>query len=150
MANFNTNYEKISLRIFERIEGLKNLEYQAGTTLARNVKAEARKSFGDGKSGYPYEFHNSFQSDNVVFYDESKKAVVVDHPAARVLEYGMGTQIIRAKNSEYMHFKGKDGEDVYAKEVEIAPKKPVGFARAAIRETRKDLSKIYKNSIDMG
>ena len=96
------------------------------------------------------EFHNSFQSNEVVHYDENLKAVVIDHPAARVLEYGIGTQVIKAKDSEYMHFKGKDGEDVYAKEVVISPKKPVGYARAAIEETRKDLKKIYKDSIDMG
>lgn len=150
MVDYNTNYEKISLRITQRIEGLKNLEFQAGTTLARNIKAEARKSFGEGKSGYPYEFHNSFQSDDVVYYDENQHAVIIDHPAARVLEYGIGSQIIRAKDAEFMHFKGKDGEDVYAKEVKIAPKKPVGYARAAIEETKKDLKKIYKNSIDMG
>ena len=112
MANFDTNYEKISLKIFQRIEGLKNLEFQAGSTLARNVKAEARRSFGEGQSGYPYEFHNSFQSDDVVRYDENQHAVVINHPAARVLEYGIGTQVIRAKDSEYMHFKGKDGKEV--------------------------------------
>ena len=150
MANYNTNYEKIRLSIFQRIEGLKNLEFQAGSTLARNIKAEARKAFGEGKSGYPYEFHNSFQSDEVVHYDENLKAVVIDHPAARVLEYGIGTQVIKAKDAEFMHFKGKDGEDVYVKEVVISPKKPVGYARAAIEETRKDLKKIYKDSIDMG
>lgn len=150
MANYNTNYENVRLQIFQRIEGLKNLEFQAGTTLARNIKAEARKSFGDGKSGYPYEFHNSFSSDEVVHFDENQHAVVIDHPAARVLEYGIGSQVIRAKDAEFMHFTGKDGQEVYAKEVVISPKKPVGYVRAAIEETKKDLHKIYKDSIDIG
>ncbi len=60
----------------------------------------------------------------------------------------MGTQVIKAKDSEFMHFKGKDGEDVYTKEVVISPKKPVGYARAAIEETKKDLAKIFKDSIE--
>ena len=147
MANSKVNIEKLKLAIIERQEGIKNLEFQVGTTLARNVKAEARKSFGEGKSGYPYEFHNSFQSDKVVFYDESQHAVIVDHPAANVLEWGIGQQTIKAKDAEFMHFTGKDGQEVYAKEVVIAPKKPVGYARAAIEETKKDLVNIYKDGI---
>lgn len=148
MANSKVDISKLKLAIIKRQEGLKNLEFQASSTLIRNIRAEARKSFGEGKSGYPYEFHNSFQSDEVVYYDKGEHAVVVDHPAANVLEWGIGTQVIKAKGSEFMHFKGKDGEDVYTKEVVISPKKPVGYARAAIEETKKDLARIFKDSIE--
>ncbi len=66
MANSKVDISKLKLAIIKRQEGLKNLEFQASSTLIRNIRTEARKSFGEGKSGYPYEFHNSFQSDEVV------------------------------------------------------------------------------------
>jgi len=115
--------------------------------LVRNIRAEARKSFGEGKSGYPYEFHNSFQKSETVFYKLEETSVHVHHPAAKVLEWGMGEQTITAQKGGYMHFKGKNNEDVYAKEVTIAPKKPVGYVAAAIKETKKDLKKQFKGII---
>lgn len=141
MANSN---EKLSIKINRIIADIEGLQDEAGSTLVRNIRSEARKHFGDGKSGYPYEFHNSFQNENVVYYDKEQKAVIVDHPAAKVLEYGIGEQTIRAQNGEYMHFTGKDGVEVYAQEVHIKPKKPVGYAKSAIKETLKDLKKQKK------
>lgn len=132
------------LKLKQTAANIRNIEDTAASTLIRNIRAEARKSFGEGQSGYPYEFHNSFQKDETVFYNATEKAVHVHHPAAKVLEYGIGEQTITAKNAEFMHFKGKDGEDIYAKEVRIAPKKPVGYAAAAIRETKKDLKKQFR------
>lgn len=129
---------------------IRNIEDVAGSTLVRNIRSEARKNFGEGQSGYPYEFHNSFQNEETVFYQENAKEVHVHHPAAKVLEYGMGSQIITAKNAEYMHFKGSDGKDVYAKEVHISPKAPVGYVAAAIRETMVDLKKQFKDIDNFG
>lgn len=137
------------IKLKEIKDNLENLPFIAGTTLVSNIRANARKYFGHGQSGYPYEFHNSFQSDDVVYYKDNEKAVFVDHPAAFVLEYGIGEQTIRAKNGEYMYFEGKDGELVAAKEVKIAPKKPTNYAREAIEQTLKDLKnqKRYKGKI---
>lgn len=140
------NYDLV-LKLRNAAANIRNIEEVAGSTLVRNIRSEARKSFGEGQSGYPYELHNSFQEDSTVFYKESEKEVHVHHPAAHVLEYGMGSQTITAKNGEYMHFKGRDGEDVYAKEVHISPKKPVGYVAAAIRETKSDLKKQFKEVI---
>lgn len=142
MANYN-----LVLKLKNTAANIRNIEEVAGSTLVRNIRSEARKNFGEGQSGYPYEFHNSFQSDETVFYQENAKEVRVHHPAAKVLEYGMGSTTITAKNAEYMHFKGRDGEDVYAKEVHISPKKPVGYVAAAIRETKSDLKKQFKEVI---
>lgn len=141
MANSN---EKLSVKINRITADIEGLQDEAGSTLVRNIRSEARKNFGDGKSGYPYELHNSFQDENVVYYDKGQKAVIVHHPAAKVLEYGIGEQTIKARYGEYLHFIGKDGEDVYAKEVRIKPKKPVGYAKSAIKETLQDLKKQRK------
>jgi hypothetical protein len=151
LANYNTNYENIHLKILQHIEGLKNLEFQVGTTLARNIRAEANKVFGEGKSGYPYDFQGDFSKEEVVHFDENQHAVVIKKSPKLVwtLELGMGSQTIKAKNVEYMHFKGKDNEDVYAKEVTVSPRKPTNFIGSAIEETRKDLKKIYKDSIEL-
>lgn len=126
---------------------MNNIVDMAGSTLVRNIRAEARKTFGEGKSGYPYEFHNSFQDKETVFYQESDNTVHVHHPAAKVLEYGIGEKTITAKNGGVMYFEGKDGEYVGAKEVTISPKKPTYFVRAAIEETKKDIKKQFKDII---
>lgn len=142
------NYDLI-IKLKNVADNIRNIENVAGSTLVRNIRSEARKNFGEGQSGYPYEFHNSFQDDKTVFYKESEKEVHVHHPAAKVLEWGIGSTTITAKKGEYMRFKGKDGEDVYVKEVHIAPKKPVGYVAAAIRETKADLMKQFKNIQDI-
>ena len=51
---------------------------------------------------------------------------------------------IRPKNAEKLHFKGVNGEDVYADEVHIKATKPVGYVRAAMKETQEDLKKRFK------
>lgn len=139
---------EIVLKLNNIAKNISKIEYQAGTTLERNIRSQARMKFGKGESGYPYEYRNSFQKPDVVFYKDDEKAVHIHHPAAFVLEYGMGSQTITAKNSEFMRFIGKDGEVVYAKEVTIAPKKPTGYVSAAIKETKKDLKRIYKDILE--
>lgn len=128
-------------------ENISNIENQAGAMLVNNIRKEAKKTFGHGKSGYPYEFTDSFQRNDVVFYDNEKKEVHVDHPAAKVLEYGMGKQVINAKNGESMRFIGKDGEVVFASKVVISPKKPTHYAANAIKQTQQDLKKKFKDII---
>ena len=109
----------------------------------RNIRSQARQKFNNDPK-YPYEFHNSFQDDNVVYHDKNEHAVFVDHPAAKRLEYGFGDITIRPKNAEKLHFKGVNGEDVYADEVHIKATKPVGYVRAAMKETQEDLKKRFK------
>lgn len=139
MANYN-----LVLKLRQVAANIRNIEETAGSTLVRNIRAEARKNFGEGKSGYPYEFSNSFQRDDVVFYDSKETSVHVHHPAAKRLEYGMGSITITPKEADYLRFKGKDGEDVYAKQVTISPTKPVGYVAAAIKETKSDLKKQFR------
>ena len=142
MAGYN-----LILKLKQTAANIRNIEDVAASILIRNIRAEARKTFGNGKSGYPYELNNSFQKDETVFYKKDAKEVHVHHPAVNVLEFGIGEQTIRAKNAEYMYFRGKDGEMVAAKEVHIAPKKPTGFIANAIKETRMDLKKQFKGAV---
>ena len=111
--------------------------------LVRNIRSQARARFNNDPK-YPYEFHNSFQEDNVVYHDKAQKAVFVKHDAAKRLEYGFGDITIRSKGDKPMIFKGKDGELVGAYEVHIKATEPVGYARAAINETQEDLRKRFK------
>ena len=76
------NYDLI-IKLKNVADNIRNIENVAGSTLVRNIRSEARKNFGEGQSGYPYEFHNSFQDDKTVFYKESEKEVHVHHPAAK-------------------------------------------------------------------
>lgn len=130
-----------------KIRGISNrisqIQDEAGSMLVRNIRSQARQKFNNDPK-YPYEFHNSFQRDDVVYHKLEEKAVYVDHPAAKRLEYGFGDITIRPKNAEKLHFKGQNGEDVYADEVHIKATKPVGYVRAAIKETQQDLQKRFK------
>lgn len=140
MANSNEN---LIIKIKGISDRISQIQEEAGGMLVRNIRSQARARFNNDPK-YPYEFHNSFQEDSVVYHDKTQNAVFVNHPAAKRLEYGFGDITIKPKNAEYLKFKGKDGEDVYAKEVHIKSEKPIGYARAAIRETQEDLRKRFK------
>lgn len=144
MANSN---EKLILKLRGVANDLPKIVDQAGSMLVRNVRSNARALLGHNTK-YPYVLQNSFQKDNVVYYNPGEKAVFIDHPAAKRLEYGMGEITIRPTHGEFLKFEGTDGEDVYAREVTISPTKPVGYVKAAIKETQKDLSKKFKEVIN--
>lgn len=143
VANYSSNYNLI-LKIKGVSDRIEQIQDEAGGMLVRNIRAEARKRLKGGDGKYPYDFSGSFQKDEVVHYDKDQKAVFVDHPAAKRLEYGFGQLKIKPKNAEKLHFKGQDGEDVYADEVIVSATKPVGYARAAIKETLIDVRKRFK------
>lgn len=121
----------------------------AGNMLVNNIRLEANERFKKGNGKYPYDYHDSFQQDDVVFYKPEEKKVLVRHPAAFRLEYGMGPIDIKAKGS-YMKFTGQQGENVYAKEVHVGASRPVGYARAAIKRTAKELKQKFKDIIYAG
>lgn len=139
----NVSNENLILKIRGVSDRVKQVQEEAGDILVRNIRSQARQKFNNDPK-YPYEFHNSFQDNNVVYHDKNEHAVFVDHPAAKRLEYGFGDITIRPKNAEKLHFKGVNGEDVYADEVHIKATKPVGYVRAAIKETQEDLRKRFK------
>jgi hypothetical protein len=120
----------------------------AGSMLVRNIRSQARIAMGNG-SKYPFEFQNDFQNAETVTYNPTERIVVVAHPAAKVLEYGLKKELtITPKKGEFLRFIGEDGEEVFRREVKIKPKKPLGYAKKAIKETKKDLAKRFKEVIN--
>lgn len=144
MVNSN---EQLIIKIRGVANNLPKIVDQAGSMLVRNIRGNARAMLGNNTK-YPYELNHSFQKDNVVYYNPAEKAVFIDHPAAKRLEYGMGEITIRPTHGEFLKFEGMDGEDVYAREVTISPSKPVGYVKAALKETQKDLSRKFKEVIN--
>ena len=129
-------------------ENLPKIVEQAGSMLVRNVRSQARARLGNNTK-YPYELRNSFQHDEVVYFKASESAVIVNHPAANRLEYGTTeTLTIKPIHGEFLKFEGRDGEDVYTREVKINPTRPVGYAKAAIKETQIDLAKKFKEVVN--
>lgn len=146
----NSN-QKLILRIKGIAENLPKIVEQAGSTLVMNVRAEARKAFNNNPK-YPYEFRNSFQTPEVVYYDQGEQAVIVDHPAAKRLEYGLPSPLtIKPKPDNekgLLFFENQEGELVAAKEVTISASEPLGYAEKAIKETKRDLAKKFKEIVN--
>jgi hypothetical protein len=140
----DSNYDLI-LAITAISDDLSSLVDKAGSTLVREIRANARAMLGDGTSGYPYEYHNSFQTDKVVHYDSARKMVIVRHPAIFRIEYGLPKPlIIKSKNpNKPMVFEGKDGKVVGAYEVEIKATKPKPIIKRAIESTKEEISKKF-------
>jgi hypothetical protein len=142
----NSN-EKLIIKLRGIADNLPKIVDQAGSMLVRNIRSQARSSFKTAHA-YPFEFKNDFQKPETVYYKSSEKTVTVDHLAAKRLEYGFGEITITPKNGEYLHFIGRDGEDVYTDKVTIKATKPVGYVRAAIKETNSDLAKKFREVLD--
>lgn len=140
--------EQLILRIRGIAKNLPEIVNQAGSMLVRNVRSQARISMGnEGK--YPFEFQNDFQKLETVTYNPAERVVIVDHPAAKILEYGLPTALtIRAKEGEFLRFIGEDGEEVFRREVTIKPRKPLAYARKAIKETEQDIARKFKEVIN--
>lgn len=144
--------EQLIIKIRGIADNLPKIIDQAGSMLVRNVRSQARIAMGNG-SKYPFEFKNDFQKAETVTYQPAEQIVIVDHPAAKMLEYGFPVaghsvdMIITPKKGEYLRFIGEDNEEVFTKKVEIKHRKPLGYAKKAIEETKKDLSKKFKEVI---
>ena len=140
--------EHLILKLTNLAKDIEKIVDTAGKKLLYNIRDEAKKSFGNSK--YPYEFQNDFQKPETVQYKKGEKVVEVKHPAALTLEYGLSKDIvIKPKNANVLKFTGEDGEDVFTDEVKIlkSSRKPVGYARKAIRKTQKDIARIFKGEV---
>lgn len=141
--------EHLILKLTNLAKNIEKIVDTAGEKLVDNIRDEAKKSFGNSK--YPYEFQNDFQEPETVQYKKGEKVVEIKHPAALTLEYGLSKDIvIKPKSAEVLKFTGQNGEDVYTDEVKIlkSSRKPVGYARKAIRKTQKDIARIFKGEVD--
>lgn len=140
--------EHLILKLTNLAKNIEKIVDTAGEKLVDNIRDEAKKSFGNSK--YPYEFQNDFQEPETVQYKKGEKVVEIKHPAALTLEYGLSKDIvIKPKSAEVLKFTGQNGEDVYTDEVKIlkSSRKPVGYARKAIRKTQKDIARIFKGEV---
>lgn len=140
--------EHLILKLTNLAKSIEKIVDTTGEKLVDNIRGEAKKSFGNSK--YPYEFQNDFQKPETVQYKKGEKVVEIKHPAALTLEYGLSKDIlIKPKGATVLKFTGKDGEDVFTNEVKIlkSSRRPVGYARKAIRKTQKDIARIFKGEV---
>ena len=140
--------EHLILKLTSLAKNIEKIVDTAGEKLVDNIRDEAKKSFGNSK--YPYEFQNDFQKPETVQYKKGEKVVEVKHPAALTLEYGLSKDIvIKPKDATVLKFTGEDGKEIYRPEVTIlkSSRRPVGYARKAIRKTQKDIAKIFKGEV---
>lgn len=140
--------ESLILKIRGISDRIPKIVEDAGNMLAWNVKANLRAGLKD-KHEYPFVLKNSFEKPGVIKYIPSESVVVVDHVAAKRLEYGIkGELVITPKEGEFLYFKGKDGEMVAVKEVVIKhPGDPMFYAGMAIKQTHKQIAKKFKEII---
>ena len=140
--------EHLILKLTNLAKNIEKIVDTAGEKLVDNIRDEARKSFSNSK--YPYDFQNDFQKPETVQYKKGEKVVEVKHPAALTLEYGLSKDIvIKPKKAKALQFTGEDGKDVFTNEVKIlkSSRRPVGYARKAIRKTQKDIARIFKGEV---
>jgi len=143
----NSN-EKLILRLRRIAENLPKIADIAGELLVQNVRKQATEKFGKDME-WPHEISHSFQNNDTVYYRAGEKAVYVDHPAAFRLEYGLlKPLVIESKSKDKpLRFIDRDGEVVFAHKVTIRNSKPYGYARAAIKQTYRDLPKRFREVV---
>lgn len=118
-----------------------------GETLSKNIKKEARRMLKRGNGEYPYEYWGDIEREETTYYDKNNRIVVVDHPAANRIEFGLKTDLtITPKNGDKLSFMGRQGEQVVVSSVTIKAvnNKGIGFVAKAIRDTRKEFKQKYK------
>jgi len=141
LANSN-----LALKIDKIINKIETVKDKAGEFLVRNIQDNAENMFGKNYK-YPHELGGSFKKSSTVYYKKEASAVFVDHPAAFRLEYGLGNPYTLEANNyglKAFHFKGKDGEDVFAEKITVKNQKPYSYVRNAINKTLKDIDVYLK------
>lgn len=139
---------QLIIKLRKAAKEIGKIEQTAGEMLVKNIRIEADKVFKKGEgTKYPYEFHNSFQQDDMVYYDDARKKVVLAHPAAARLEFGFGSIDITPKKGKALKFTGAEGETVVTNKVHVRATKPLGYARRAIKITEKELAEKFSEVI---
>lgn len=142
--------QQLIIKLRSITDRLPKIVDQAGEALVRNIRSNVRARLKTSHR-YPFEFQNDFQKPATVTYNAGEKAVIVDHVAAKRLEYGLpGTLTIEPGASGWLCFDGQDGERVCLHNQAVVIKNPgeaLGYAQAAIKETEKDLAKMFKEVI---
>ena len=136
--------QKLILHLSSLAKNIEGLTNKAGETLEKNVRKSVLRNLKTTHE-YPFEVQNDFRDLDTIVYLPTEKAVVVKHPAAKRIEYGMPHGLrIKAKGDGMMVFEGRQGETVAAKEVFIKPTRPMGYVAEAIRDTKAEMVQRFK------
>lgn len=141
--------EKLLNRIQKMKETLsnKNMSNIAGEMLVENIREQAENKFKKGRSQWYYQYSGSFNKDNVVFYEENKRKVTINHPAAKRLEYGQAKDLlIKPKKAKALSYIGNDGKRWFSTQ-ELIPKTsfpPLGYVYNAIKKTKQEIKNRIK------
>lgn len=150
MANSN---ESLFIKLNRMINSLdeEKICKIAGEKLVDNIRKETNDVFKKGNSKWNYEYHGSFQTDNVTYYEQSNKEVVINHPAAKRLEYGLKEDLeITPKKAKVLSYIGDDGKRWFSTK-EVIPKNscpPLGYAKRSINKTKKEMHKEIKDILN--
>lgn len=148
MADYN---EQLVIKLRGISKNLPKIIDHAGESLVRNLRSNVRSSLKTTHR-YPFEFQGDFQKEGTIRYENGEQVVIVDHPAAKRLEYGInGTLTINPGPSGWLCFDGKDGERVCLYNQPVVIKNPgeaLGYAQASIDETQKDIAKMFKEVVN--
>lgn len=82
---------------------------------------------------------------NSINYD-GDKTITANARYSAAIEYGTKSHPIKVKNKQYLHFIGKDGKDVFKKEVLHPGTKPNPVMRMAARTVQKQIPELWENA----
>lgn len=85
--------------------------------------------------------NSGFYRNNIKY--DGKNQVVANAEYSAQLEYGTKPHVIKAKTAKCLHFKGKDGKDVFAKVVNHPGTKPQPIMRNAAMRVQKEIGGIF-------
>lgn len=77
---------------------------------------------------------------------DGDKTITANARYSAAIEYGTKSHPIKVKNKQYLHFIGKDGKDVFKKEVLHPGTKPNPVMRMAARTVQKQMPQLFKEA----
>lgn len=84
---------------------------------------------------------SGYYRNNIMF--DGKNEVVAHADYSAHLEYGTKPHVIKPQSAKYLHFKGKDGKEVFAKVVNHPGTRPQPIMRNAALKVQKDIGGIF-------
>lgn len=84
---------------------------------------------------------DNYYANNIKF--DGKNEVVANADYSAHIEYGTKPHVIKPQSAKYLHFKGKDGKDVFAKIVNHPGTRPQPIMRNAAMKVQKDIGGIF-------
>lgn len=86
-----------------------------------------------------------YYRNNISFDGKNKVTAHANYSAS--IEYGITNPVlIKPKNAQVLHFRGKDGKDVFVKWAQQKARKPNPIMRNASRKVQKEVKTIFKKN----